>query len=422
MRRLVASLLVLGALGACSYNRQVERRSSLLNYLNQMEAPRTNPNVRLQLPLRIGVAFVPPEAPRGRWATDFRAAVYPPDAETRLLSIVKKAFAGRDWVSDIVIIPSAYLTPHGGYENLDQVAHLMNVDVVALASVDQLQVSNPRRASFLYVSVIGAYLLPLDRNQTRTMIDAAVFHVPSRTFLLRAPGVSSITGSSTAMDIGAKLDERSLKGFELAMQDTAKNLNREVDQFKASVASGERKDVDIVTSEGKSVRGGGAFGWWEVIAAVAMLWICHLLHWNWQHALVNAVAALPPLARMRNQRRRLILFALIAAPLIALAVRIGFDGEYRGASGLVVGMWVYAATMMKDRLMLVMVALKLAVEGVGWGVVHEGFVTVALAHYAGATVGVLAGLAHRHFEAGLVSSMPETLIAPSAASPLTVTS
>src|SRR5206468_4077135 len=118
---------------------------------------------------------------------------------------------------------------------------------------------------------IGAYLLPLDLNETRTLIDAAVFHVPSRTFLLRAPGISSITGSSTAMDVEAKLDERSLVGFEFAMKDLAKNLNHEVDSFKASIASGERKDVDIVTKEGKSVRGGGAFAWWDVLLAMLLL-------------------------------------------------------------------------------------------------------------------------------------------------------
>jgi len=174
-------------------------------------------------------------------------------------------------VGDIVDIPSAYLEPRGGFDNLDQVARLFNVDVIALVSVDQLQVSNPRRASILYVSIIGAYLLPLDHNQTRTMIDAAVFHVPTRTLLLRAPGISSITGSSTAMDIRAKLDERSLKGFEFAMKDLAKNLDGQVGQFKASVASGRRRDVDIVTAEGKSVRGGGAFGWWDAAIAVLML-------------------------------------------------------------------------------------------------------------------------------------------------------
>jgi rhombotail lipoprotein len=272
MRRLIAALLALLVLGGCSYYRQVRRSSNLMSYLypDRMEAPPPNPNVRLQLPLRIGIAFVPPEPVHARYSGDFRS-VFPPDSEGRLLSIVKKAFQGRDWVGDVVVIPSSFLTQRGGFENLDQVAQLMNVDVIALTSLDQLQVSNPRRASFLYVSVIGAYLLPLDRNQTRTLIDAAVFHVPSRTLLLNAPGISSISGSSTAMDIEAKLDERSLKGFELAMQDLAKNLNHEVDRFKASVASGERKDVDIVTREGKSVRGGGAFAWWDAIVVGLLL-------------------------------------------------------------------------------------------------------------------------------------------------------
>ena len=380
MRRLIAFLLALCAVG-CSYHRQVQRRSSLMAYLypDRMEAPRPNPNVRLQLPLRIGIAFVPPEL----------RTPFPPDAESRLLSIVKKSFEGRDWVSEIVMIPSPYLAQHGGFENLDQVAHLMNVDVVALASLDQLQVSNPRRASILYVSVIGAYLLPLDRNETRTLIDTAVFHVPSRTFLLRAPGISSITGSSTAVDIDAKLDERSLKGFELAMKDLSKNLNGEVDRFKASVASGERKDVDIVTAEGKSVRGGGAFGWRELLIGIAALWTCHLLHWSWQHAALNAVAAIPPLWTMRRRKWQIALFVLLAAPLIALAVRIGFTGQYRGASGLIVGMWVFASLMTGNHLMLMMIAAKLVAEALGLMPAHDGYVTVALAHYAGAAVGVI---------------------------------
>jgi rhombotail lipoprotein len=417
LRRLIASTLVLCALSACSYSRHIERRSSLLSYLDRMEAPRVAPDTRLQLPLRIGIAFVPPEPVRGRWAGEVQT-VYPPDAETRLLMIVKKAFMGRDWVSDIVVIPSSYLTPRGGYDNLDQIARLMNVDVIALASVDQLQTSSPRRTSFLYASVIGAYVLPLDRNETRTLIDTAVFHVPSRTLLLHAPGISSITGSSTAMDVQAKLDERSMKGFDYAMQDLAKNLNREVDAFKASVASRERRDVDIVTAQGKSVRGGGAFGWWDVVLAVAALWTCHLMHWSWQHALLNAVAALPPMFAMRRRPRELARFALFAAPLIALVVRIGFHGEYRGASGLVVAMWVYAAMVTRAGPMLLIVAAKLAAEALGLAPAHEGFVTVALAHSAGATVGLVLG----YLEALFVSSIFETVMTPSLASPLTVTS
>src|SRR5262249_18656156 len=158
----------------------------------------------------------------------------------------------------------------------------------------------------------------------------------------------------------------------------AKNLNREVDQFKASVASGERKDVDIVTAQGKSVRGGGAFDWWEIVIAVAALWTCHLLHWSWQHSLFNAIAAIPPLWAMGRRKWQIVRFVLFAAPLIALAVRLGFDGQYRGASGLVVAMWVYAAVVTRAGPMLLVIAAKLAAEALGWMPAQEGFVTVAL--------------------------------------------
>jgi rhombotail lipoprotein len=384
MRRLVALLALVTAFSGCSFDRYVSRRSSLMSYLypEATEAPPPNTNVQLQLPLRIGIAFVPPDG-RSADGGDFRY-VFPPATETQLLSIVKKSFTGRDWVSDIVMIPSSYLQPRGGFENLDQVARLMNVDVIALTSLDQMQVSHPRRASFLYISVIGAYVLPLDKNQTRTLIDTAVFHVPSRTFLLRAPGVNSITGSSTAVDIPAKLEERSTKSFKLAMEDLAKNLDAEVGTFKASIASGERKDVDIVTREGRSVRGGGAFG--------LELWTCHLMHWGWAHALLNAIAAVPPLIVLRRRWREAARFVLIAAPIIAIAVQLGFDGEYRGASGLVMALWVYAGITTGNGLLLVAAGAKLAAEALGLTPAHEGYVTVALAHYAGAVVGLIGGV------------------------------
>ena len=272
IQRSIAAVLVV-VLAGCVTAQRVQRRSNLMSYLYpDANAPQTpNPSgARLQLPLRIGIAFVPPDRGASRYADDFRTS-FPAATEARLLNIVKQNFQSRDWVSDIVVIPTAYLVPHGGFSNLEQVARLMNVDVVALASIDQLQVSNPRRASFLYLSVIGAYVLPLDRNETRTMIDVAAFHVPSRTFLLRAPGTNVITGSSTAMDVGPKLEERSTKSFALAMNDLSKNLSAEVDQFKAAVQMGQVRNVDIVTKEGRSVRGGGAFGWCGAAAALLAL-------------------------------------------------------------------------------------------------------------------------------------------------------
>lgn len=275
MKRTTTLLLVVALFAlACSHSRQYHRRSSVMGYLypEAQSAPAPNPaGARLQLPLKIGIAFVPPDAVsktpyQGEWR-----AIVPSGTERQLLDIVKRAFQGRDWVGRIEIIPSSYLTPRGGFANLQQVSRMLGVDVIALVSVDQVQNSDPTPISFLYLSIIGAYVLPLDHNETRTMIDVAAFHVPTQTFLLRAPGVSRVTGRSSAVDVSESLREASEKGFQQAMTEVSKNLDVEVERFKDEVRTGERADVDIVTAQGQSVRHGGSFGWPGALAGIFIL-------------------------------------------------------------------------------------------------------------------------------------------------------
>jgi rhombotail lipoprotein len=247
--RIVLLLLVL--LCGCSLYAPQRRhyRSNLVDYLFPGGMP-SHPRAaaRLQLPLKVGIAFVPGEL-----------QTVDPQQEQRLLGIVRKAFVGRDWVGQIQVIPSTYLKTRGGYDNLEQVAQLMNVDVIALVSVDQIQYSDPTALSILYLSIVGEYVLPGDHNDTRTMIDVAVVDVRSRSFLLRAPGTSRIGGMATPIEGDRVLRSKSGEGMRLAMVDLTKNLDTEIGSFKATVASGERSDVDIVTREGKSIRAGGAF-------------------------------------------------------------------------------------------------------------------------------------------------------------------
>ena len=249
MRNRIAPVLLLLFCGCSFYGPQQRHyRSNLVDYL--FPGGRPSPSrtaARLQLPLKVGIAFVPGEP-----------QTVDPQQEQRLLGIVRKAFVGRDWVGQIQIIPSTYLLPRGGYDNLEQVARLMDADVVALVSVDQIQYSDPTALSILYLSIVGEYVLPGDRNDTRTMIDVAVVDVHSHSFLLRAPGTSRIGGMATPVEGARVLRSKSGEGMRLAMVDLTKNLDTEIGSFKATVASGERNDVDIVTREGKSIRGGGA--------------------------------------------------------------------------------------------------------------------------------------------------------------------
>ena len=271
------SVLAAASLAAgvgCLPPRTETHRSGLMDYLypKRTQAPVPDPAAaRLHLPLKLGIAFVPsgPET----WRAPRSEAVF---GEKPLLEIVKTAFADKPWIKSISIIPSTYLTDRGGFDNLDQVARMYGVDVMALVSVDQIQYTNPRWYSFAYLSILGAYVLPGDQNDTRTLIDAAAFDVPTRTFLLRAPGQSIVKGSSTLVNRDQKLRENASQGLELAMKDLAGNLAREVDAFKADVASGGRGDVDVIDAQGQSLRSsggkqfGGAFGALEALAGLAL--------------------------------------------------------------------------------------------------------------------------------------------------------
>jgi rhombotail lipoprotein len=276
MSRLFPALLgaLLLALG-CNTPETHARRSSLMDYLypKQQAAPVPNPaGARLRLPLKLGIAFVP--GGTASWRVQNLLA---PGQEKPLLEVVRKSFKERPWVGEIRLIPSAYLRPGGGFDNLDQVARMYGVDVVALVSVDQIQYTDPKWYSFTYLSIVGAYVLPGDANDTNTLIDAAIYDVASHTFLLRAPGQSQVKGSSTWAYREKQLREHSAKGLELAMTDLAKNLDAEVGAFKAEVARGERKDVDVVDRQGVSLRqsGGRNFGgstrWIEALGALLVL-------------------------------------------------------------------------------------------------------------------------------------------------------
>lgn len=274
-RALLAATLALIATLGCNTPDTTTRRSSLMDYLYPKEkaAPQPNPaGARLKLPLRLGIAFVP--SGTSAWRVQGLMA---PGQEKPLLDLVKQSFQDRPWISEIKLIPSAYLRPGGGFENMDQVARMYGVEVMALVSVDQIQYTDPKWYSFTYLSIVGAYVLPGDANDTRTLIDAAVYDVASHTFLLRAPGQSEVKGSSTWAHREAQLREHSAKGLQMAMADLAKNLDAEVGTFKAEVARGERKDVDVVDRQGVSLREsggrnfGGSIGWMESLGALLLL-------------------------------------------------------------------------------------------------------------------------------------------------------
>lgn len=257
--RLIASfllaLLVAGCAGPAVRNRQA---ASVVEYLypaSQPPAP-AHDVTRLQLPVRVGIAFVPAGA--------FGARISAPEREA-LLERVKASFADRPFIAGIEVIPDAYLSPRGGFENLDQVARMFNVDVVCLLSYDQVQYAESNAASILYWTIVGAYMIPATRYSTHTLLDAAVFDVKSRRLLFRAPGTSEVGGHRAPASSAAFQRESREGGFDQAVNAMIPVLQGELDRFLERV----KNDATVQVQHAPGSRGGSLD--WLAMACVGVI-------------------------------------------------------------------------------------------------------------------------------------------------------
>lgn len=226
--------------------------SSLVDYLYpEGEVP---PSVsssvpHLQLPLRVGVAFVP-----GRgYHSGFSEAT-----KMQLLENVKQEFAGRQYIEHIEIIPDTYLQSSYGIEGMQQVARLYGVDVMALVSYDQVNVTEDNTASLLYWTIVGAYIIQGTDNEVQTFVDTAVFDVATARLLFRAPGINKASDRVTAIKADESLRKGSEASFIAAVEDMSGNLQTELDRFRERVK--ENPDVASVEWKPSHGGGGGAFG------------------------------------------------------------------------------------------------------------------------------------------------------------------
>jgi len=220
----------------------------------------------LRLPLRVGVAFVPPASYQN--SGYYNGDSFSEAEKSDLLRKVAASFKSLPFVQSIEILPTTYLRPGGGFTNLDQLRALMGVDVVALVAYDQVQVTSDTPWSLSYWTIVGAYFVPAQKNDTHTLMEAVVYDIPSRSLLFRAPGVSAITGRhSTPLRSESELRADSARGFTEAAQDMTANLQRELDAFKVR-AREEPQSVHIEHRPGYS--GGGAIEGWFVALLVLL--------------------------------------------------------------------------------------------------------------------------------------------------------
>ncbi|MEY2632608.1 MAG: rhombotarget lipoprotein, partial [Pseudomonadota bacterium] len=204
-------------------NKQV---GSVVNYLypNATTAPELQPGITtLRPPVRVGLAFVPGET---------GVASLSENDKQQLLEKVKAAFSQHAYIGAIEIIPGNYLQAKGGFANLEQVARMFNVEVVALLSYDQVQFNDNNALALLYWTLVGAYVINGDQYDIHTLVDASIFDVRSRKLLFRAPGSSRIKGSASMAGFNEKSRLARSAGFSQAVDQLIPQLQRQLDLFR----------------------------------------------------------------------------------------------------------------------------------------------------------------------------------------------
>jgi rhombotail lipoprotein len=266
------ALLVLAAALSGCVAIQEQRRASALDYLypsGRVEAPAEE--VRLQLPLRVGVAFAP-------GGTDPGGAFSEPQRR-EILKRVTAAFRDVPEVQFVEVLPTHNLDPKGGFENLQQTAGMYGMNLVALVSYDQIQFQTPRRISLLYWTLIGTYFVEGEQLETHTLLDANVFDLASRALLFSGSGSSIVRDSSTPLEIDEKHRSSSVLGFEQATDELILNLRLSLNAFREHAKAGtvrgmgtprvQVQSAEVVAAAGRA--GAGAFGPLEALAVAGLV-------------------------------------------------------------------------------------------------------------------------------------------------------
>ncbi len=218
--------------------RESKQFASIVDYLypKATQAPQLAPGITyLRPPVRVGIAFAP---------NDSKARTLPETEKIKLMERIKTAFAGQAFIGSLEIIPSQYLQPAGGFVNMEQVARMFNVEVMAMVSYDQIQFTDSNSLSFLYWTVIGAYVVHGNEYDTQTMLDISVFDVASRKLLMRAPGTSQVKGGANLSNFSERSRAARTEGYNKAADQLIPALQAEIESFRERLKTNDNMRVE----------------------------------------------------------------------------------------------------------------------------------------------------------------------------------
>jgi rhombotail lipoprotein len=260
---LIAICLLSGCAGLdemlCAPHCRAETRnsSSLVSFLypDGQSPPAQDAVPELHLPLRVGLAFLPSQSS----GSGLDAA-----HKEQILERIRKRFADRKFVADIVVIPDYYLATSRGFEGLSGVQRLYGIDLMALVSYDQVTHLDENKWSLGYLTIVGAYVLHGTSSDTATLVDLAVVDPATRTLVLRAGGTDTHRGTSTLVDEQRAARAADAGSFDAASDQMIANFDAALTKFESAVHEG-KANVKIVTrGDGGRRFGGGGIGAAEI--------------------------------------------------------------------------------------------------------------------------------------------------------------
>lgn len=231
------AILVMVFLGLAGCNMAEQKRhyrNSLIDYLYPNEQAHQEETVSpaaagVALPARVGLAFAP-EA----------VAQLSEKDKLELLGRIRDELVKYPFATGVELIPSQHLAIGGGFANLDKLRLMYGTDLIALVSYDQMQHTDEGFKTISYWTIVGMYMVEGEKNDTNTMLDLSLFHIPSRKMLLHAAGTSQVRKGATIINLSEQLRADSLAGFSQATDSLIENLRSELGKFQQAMPVGAK--------------------------------------------------------------------------------------------------------------------------------------------------------------------------------------
>jgi rhombotail lipoprotein len=254
-----------------NFGRNQEASTPLVDFLYaDGQVPLQDAQPELHLPIRVAVSFLP------NGAVPARSQIGAID-RGKVLDALRENFKSLPYVSEIVIVPDYYLRGGrgDGFAQIEQLSRLYQFDLIALVSYDQLQDSSQNDRSLAYLTIVGAYFVRGDRNETHTLLDVAVIDPKTRALVMRAGGTSALKGNVTGVEAEHHSVAQSARGFELATGQLITNFSRELTDFEQRVRDGTAP-VKVVRQGTKS----GGSGALDPLLLAVLLALAAMAMWT----------------------------------------------------------------------------------------------------------------------------------------------